>query len=308
MNAFMLTAPIKNSDTDTAGKKHVESVVTTITPGSFITEFGSKGSTTPGSMVTDIGSNESTAKSGGDADFMSFFNQISTKKHTTSGKSAVIVNVSNIFPVGAKFKALILVNIVDEKGMVYWCYKANLMGSIYAAAAHVLKLDTTVFDNFKICFKRAAESAKEIEMWSADKNRMKTLKPEIHGNKVLAVPVEGTSEVNLSEKIKATCDAINRINNHDMMPKWMQAALASDKMNFNVKFQNSTMNDNTYWKILKTSAIIEENVPLDSTLTYEATAEIVQEFFMDGERLNPKHWDNALKAVAFAGGVVPTEI
>jgi hypothetical protein len=241
-------------------------------------------------------------------DFMSYFKQISTGKQSTLSKSGVLLTVSKTFDSGKSVKALITVQMVDSASRVYWCFKPVLFGFLYSAASKMLKHDVPEYDNFLIFFKRTASSAKEIEMHSPDKNKLKLLTPEKHGNKVLAIPCEAPSEQLLEQRVQVIQNSINEINNNVLMQEeWMKKALSSEEMNYNASFQLAMMNDSNFWKIVKTECAVETEATLDKIYTYSGIEDIVRLFLMTGPYVKPTQWSAELKNVAFKNGIVPVD-
>jgi hypothetical protein len=252
--------------------------------------------------------NSANKNSPSKAEFVSMFKQMSSEKSSTLSKAGIFISVSKTYESGKSYKAVIMVQMVDEKGYVYWCFKANVFGMIYATVARLINLDQPEFEHFFEAFKRSKESGSEIELWATDKKKLSTLNPQVNGNKVLVIPIEADSDPSLTAKVNSICEKIDIINNHDMMSKdWMEAALASDILNYNVSFQSKTMGDSTFWKLMQTKAIIENNVPLDRIITHSAIGKMINSFFLGGNGKNPSMWDNDLKSVAFTNGSVPND-
>lgn len=240
--------------------------------------------------------------------FLSVFQKVSAQKNIRVDQIGVAVKVSKIYFVNAQQKVIVTLQMVDDKGSGYWCFKADLFGLLYSAASEVLELKIPEFDNIASFFKRSVESPAKIEMWCSSPSKLKALKPEVHGNKVLCFSVCGSSKESVISRVKDIVKCIDSMNQRsEMRSTWLPQAFNSGVLSFTPSFQNSAINDSGFWKIMKANCHVEFEVCLDSVLVHSNIVDAVKAFFNASEESDVSLWSQDLIDVAFSSGLAPLQ-
>jgi len=84
-------------------------------------------------------------------------------------QAQVTLKVSKFVNINTCFKAVVSMLFLDDKGKGYWCYKAYVMGLVYATVNDFLKLGCPELNTYQTYYKKSNDISGEIEMYCPDK-------------------------------------------------------------------------------------------------------------------------------------------
>jgi hypothetical protein len=134
------------------------------------------------------------------------------------------------------------------------------------------------------------------------------LNPKIHGNRLIVYNIARATEAEVKEDVESIIESINLINSDERFrSEWIPSAFGYDQFKFSEKMKKAALSDASFWRILKSKVIVEQDVPLDSCMAYVSISDSVVDFLLDGSKTHPLDWPSEVKAIAFKGKTVPPD-
>jgi hypothetical protein len=240
-------------------------------------------------------------------EFYSLFQKAAAEREKEVGVAHVSVKVTEIIQVSNQFKAILVVSMVDGLNQGYWCFKAEMFGLLYKAVSELLVMGcSNCMSTFKTLFKRSTETPEKIELICSDKSKLRLLNPKVNGNRVICYCVSGDTYGSVSADIDSIIQGIDIINNDDRIRSdWVKSALDYDQFKFSEGLKKATLNDSSFWKILKAKVTVEHKAALDTVLAFVSIHDVVVEFFYNSTYIHPLDWPSEIKAIAFESKTIP---